>query len=263
MSPTLAELQRAVGRSLLHGPDEGAAAWVVADGLDASARLNVYRNTATSVLATALRLAFPAVGRLVGSEFFKGAARLFGREAPPRSAWLDAYGAGFADFLARLPQAAAVPYLADVARLEWQINLVLHAPDAKPLDPARLAQLDEAALARLRLQPHPAVRLQRCAGPADTIWRAVLDQDDQALRAVNPDAGPVWLLVQRTGDGIAVVRLPEGEWQVTEALFAGEPLGQVLGHGFALFANHLACGRFADIVTMPADADAPFAGELP
>ena len=166
-APTLLELQHAMRHSLLHCAGQDASAYVRADGLAAGERLGIYRNTASSVLATALHLSFPAVRYLVGPEFFEGAARLFAADAPPASAWLDEYGADFPEFLAQLPQAAALAYLPDVARLEWQFNLVLHAPDAQPLALASLAQLKEIELAQLRFAPHPAARLLRCEFPAD------------------------------------------------------------------------------------------------
>ena len=255
-TPALLELQRAMQRSLLEGFDEDVSAYVVADGLNAHARLGIYRNTCASVLATALRLAFPAVQHLVGPEFFEGAAGLFVAQTPPRSAWLDEYGAEFPDFLHRLPQAASVPYLADVACLEWHVNLVLHAPDAPPLDIARLTALDEAGQAELRFQSHPAVRLLRCEFPADVIWRAVLERDDRAMEAVNLADGPVWLLVHRTRSGIDVVRLGECEWRFTAALFSGKSLSAALEEAlcddaYAVLATHLARGCLADVGVIP------------
>ena len=149
-----------------------------------------------------------------------------------------------------MPQTASVPYLADVARLEWRVNCVLHAPDSLPLDLAHLAQLEEDALAALRLQRHPATRLLRCAYPADVIWRAVLEQDDRALRAVRLADGPVHLLVQRVAEGVDTLRLSPDEWRIFRALFAGEPLGHALARapetdGFTLVSALLARGCFA------------------
>ena len=253
-TPSLAELQRAMRQSLLEGADadanEEAAAVVLADGLDPRARLNIYRNTAEGVLVNALRLAFPAVQRLVGADFLEGAAHRFVRSAPPRSAWLDEYGAQFPAFLAQMPQLSSVPYVVDVAGLEWQVNSVLHAPDVPPLDPACLARLDEEALGALRLSPHPAARLLRGDSPADAIWRAVLQQDDAALRAIELADGTVHLLVQRVPDGVDTLRLSAGEWRISEALFAGEALGAALARapevdGFALIGAYLARGCFA------------------
>lgn len=267
-SPTLAELQHAVRCHLL-GTADGASAWIVPDGFAAGARVSIYRNTATTVLVNAIRLAFPAIQRLVGAECFDGAARRFIDASPPDSAWLDQYGATFPAFLAQLPEVAPIPYLADVAHLEWQVNGVLHAPDTPALEVVRLASLDEGALGALRLSPHPAVRLGHYAFPADAIWRAVLEQDDSAMRAIRLDDGPVNLLVQRTARGIDVVRLSEGEGErrVATALFAGETIRDALSlaphmDGYALLATLLARGCFAEFASAP-DAGTHSGGSTP
>ncbi|GAC1435652.1 MAG: DNA-binding domain-containing protein [Burkholderiaceae bacterium] len=251
--PTLLELQRAIEQSMLHQLDGDLSAYVIADGLDSGTRLGIYRNTCKSVLATALALSFPAVRHLVGVDFFEGAARLFAAEAPPHSALLDEYGADFPEFLAQLPQAASLPYLAEVARLEWQVNIALHAADALPLDIARLAQLPEAALAQRRFRSHPAAKLLRCDFPADAIWHAVLERDDGAMAAIDLAEGPVSLLVHRTEFGVDMVRLSESQWRFTAALFSGQPLHAALedvpcADAQAVLAAHLARGCFTDEV---------------
>ena len=244
-APTLIELQHAIRHSLQGGVDGDASAFVINEGLDPGARLNIYRNTSVGVLVKALQLAFPAVQHVVGPEFFEGAARLFAAEAPPRSAWLDEYGADFPQFLAQLAQAASVPYLPDLARLEWKVNLVLHAADAEPLEIARLATLGEAELEDLCFEPHPAAQLLRCEFPADAVWNAVLERDDDAMATIDLADGPVWLLVQRTHGDVQVVRLSEPEWRVAAALFSGQPLGAALAAAscaepHTLLAAHLA-----------------------
>jgi len=249
-APSLLELQRAMRASLVRREDRDAAAHVLADGIDPAARLGVYRNTFASVLTRALRLSYPAAERLVGAEFFEGAVRAFIEEQPPRSACLDDYGAGFADFLARFAPAASLEYLPAFSRLEWAVNRALHAPDAEPLDVAALAALTEKDLGRVRLTPHPSASLVHAGHPVDAIWRAVLARDDAALAAIDPAAGPVWLLVHRAEAGVEVNRLSEGAWRFTGALFAGRPLHQATEEApcaerQVLLAEHLAAGRFA------------------
>lgn len=252
-NPTLLELQCGMQKSLRQGADEDMSAYVIADELDLEERLDIYRNTCVSVLATALRLSYPIVQYLVGPEFFEGVARLFADQASPRSALLDEYGADFPEFLAQLPQAASLPYLPDVARLEWHVNIVLHAQDAPPLEVARLVQLNEAELVQLRFEPHPAAKLLRCEFPADAIWHAVLERDDSAMTAIDLADGPVWLLVHRTESGINVVRLGEGQWRYTAALFSRQPLHAALeeapcADAHALLAAHLIRGCFTDVL---------------
>ncbi|WP_322025838.1 DNA-binding domain-containing protein [Burkholderia sp. BCC1977] len=264
--PTLADLQQAI-RARLHGTANDAPTWIVSDGFLPDARLAIYRHTMTAVLVNALRLAFPAVQSLLGAECFEGAARRFIDVAPPDSAWLDEYGAALPAFLAALPETRSIPYLADVAQLEWHVNSVLHAPDAPTLNLARVATLDEAALGRLRLRAHPAVRIASLAFPADAIWRAVLDRDDAAMDAIRLDDGPVHLLVRRTAEGIETVRLDDGEYRITAALFAGATVHDALSvapdtDALTHFATLLARATFSD--TLPAsDAAAGSEGSPP
>lgn len=251
-TPTLLELQHALRRALLAGDDDAARAEVVADGIEPAQRLAVYRNGFASRLVAALRLTYPAVQRLVGEAFFDAAARVFAFEQPPRAAWLDEYGAEFADFLARFPPAASLAYLPDVARLEWAVSRALHAPEAEPLDAGRLLGLDEAQRATVRFVPHPSLGLLRAESPADEIWRAVLERDDAALAAIDPASGPAWLLVERRGGEVAVSRMSEAAWRFTIELCAGRALCDALEavRGLevdAVLAQHLAAERFVAI----------------
>lgn len=257
--PTLLEVQGAVARDLIAG-DDGGAEYIVADGIAGAARLNVYRNTLIGGLTTALRLAYPAVFRLVGAPFFESAARIFIAAQPPTSACLDDYHPAFADFLDEFPPAVAIAYLAGVARLDWAANRALHAPDAAALDPVRLGALDPAEQARVRFMPHPSVGLVRAEQPVDAIWRAVLAQDDAAMAAIDLGTGPVHLLVQRRDDGPTVSRLDEGAWRFTALLCAGCSLQDAIDAAgdtdvSALLAIHLTNGVFTDFTIGDAGTD--------
>jgi len=251
-APTLLELQCAVRRDLLGLSDGDASGYVVPDGLAPQARLAIYRNTANSTLLTALRLTYPAVQALVGSEFFEGAARLFIEQHPPLNAQLDSYGATFPDFLAQMPEAASLIYLPDTARLEWAVNEALHAPDAKPLDLRRLEQLDAADMHVVRFLPSPAARVLESPFPVDAIWHAVLSRDDSALANINLSADPVCLYIHRGPSGVEVNRMAEGQCRFTAALIAGRPLHDALvdvpdAETSVWLAHLLASGCFVDI----------------
>jgi len=135
------------------------------NGSDPAQRFAVYRNNVIVSLVDALADSYPVVQALVGEDFFRAMAAEFARGNPPRSPVLAWYGAGFADFVADFPPAAGLPYLADVARLEWLRVEAWHAADADPLPLAEVGAClaDEAALPALRLTLHPALRLLRSA----------------------------------------------------------------------------------------------------
>jgi hypothetical protein len=249
--PTLHEWQTAMRRSLVDN-DQASAAAMLAARIPPE-RLDIYRNTFVMTVTKALHLCYPAIEKLVGEAFFEGAAQLFMIEHPPRVAWLDQYGEGFPGFLRTFGPAASVCYLHDVARLEWAVHCSLHAQEAEPLDPATLATVAPELQGRIRLIAAPSLALLRLSYPADTIWRAVLLGDDEALARIAFDCGLVHLLIERRASGVEVTRLDRRSWQFLARLSAGDPLELVLANvqGDSAFdsasavAEHLAAGRFS------------------
>jgi hypothetical protein len=242
--PALLELQRSMREQLLGGKPPQ-------DEL-----LGIYRNTMLSTLVTALQLSFPAVRRIVGDDFFEASAREFIGSNAPDSACLNDYGEQFPEFLVRFAPAATLAYLPDVARLEWAVNRALHAPDCTILDLRQLSTLGESALAGVSFRVHPSLTLLRLQFPADVIWRAVLEQDSEAMAGVDLRAGPVHLLIERNADGVQVRSLAPSAWQFTQRLVAGVPLYIAFGelpqpheHINVLLADHLAAGRFIDFAS--------------
>jgi hypothetical protein len=249
-------VQTALRKSLVDRSD-GEAAAMLAEHVPAD-RLDIYRNTFITGVTKALRLSFPAVHRLVGDKFFAAAADFFISANPPRSAYLDEYGADFPQFLEQFPPAATLAYLPDVARLEWAVSRAIHASDREPLALPELAALAPQDQGRVRFAPHPSIGLLRVSYPADVIWRAVLDCDDGALAALDLYPAPVHLLVQRLPAGVEVMRLDESEWRFAAALCAGQPLQAALGEATgvdatALLATHLVAGRFVGFTTAAQD----------
>lgn len=263
--PALLETQRALSAQLL-GSQAAAleAAALSHNGL--ALRLSIYRNTCVSTLVNALRLSYPAVQRLVGGDFFEAAARQFIDSQRPHSAYLNDYGGAFAQFLSEFAPAATVPYLGEVAQLEWAVNCALHAAECVGLDLSRLAALDQALLPRVCLVPHPGMSLLQFKVPADLIWRAVLDQDQDAMASIDLASAPIWVLIERDEAGVQVRRLSHSHWTFSARLCAGVPFYQSLADAAdaqlnALLAQHLASGRFIDFRLTDLNPTAQSAGE--
>ena len=184
-------------------------------------RFGVYRNNVYASLIDALASHFPVTVRLVGDAFFRAMARVYVEKDPPRSAVLIRYGASFADFVAHFPPAGAVPYLADVARLEWAWHAAYHAPDAAPLSFAALTEV-APSVEGATLVLHPSLAVVRAAYPVVTIWQiaSAEGQDEPArLPADGEDA-----LVVRPKLDVEVRRLPEGGAVFVLALKSGATL---------------------------------------
>lgn len=251
--PTLHDVQEAMRGHVLRS-EAGIAAMIAGGAVPE--RLDVYRNTVILTLTRALRLAFPAVHKLVGEAFFEAAAGIFIADHPPHAACLDLYGAEFPAFLERFEPARSLSYLPEEARLEWAVNRALHAPDLPAMDLGGLGTMTESEVAGLRLTPHPSVTWLESTSPADLIWRAVLSGDNDALAAIDVSAGPVHLLIERGQSGIAVHRIDPDSWQFGSRLAAGETLGEMIAATPAIdatsaLAAHLAAGRFISFRLSP------------
>jgi hypothetical protein len=112
------------------------------------------------------------VQRLVGDAFFNGMARAFMAVSLPSSPLIFAYGDDFPDFIASFAPAAALPYLADTARLEAQWTRAYHAADMLQLTVEAMAAVTPERLGIVALTPHPAAALVRSDYAIGTIWQA-------------------------------------------------------------------------------------------
>ncbi len=139
------------------------------DGQPSQKRFSVYRNNVMVSLIDALAANFPVIQRLLGEEFFAGAARVFITERPPVIPMLFLYGEDFAEFLASFEPVAEYPYLADVARYEYAWLQSYHAKDAAILDGNELAAIAPELVGQTRFVIHPASCLLRSSWPAATI----------------------------------------------------------------------------------------------
>jgi putative DNA-binding protein len=92
----------------------------------------VHRETTLAALTHALESIYPSCLRIVGPEFFRAMARRFAGEVPSTSPDLNDYGESFAEWLAIFPPARELPYLPDVARLDWALHRARHAPAGVP-----------------------------------------------------------------------------------------------------------------------------------
>lgn len=226
---SLRELQSGFRAALLAGDEQHIAPHVVGDGLGASARLAVYRHHVFTSLTAALESTYPMVCRLVDRRFFGWVADGYIRAHPPAGPCLFEYGAEFPAFVAAFEACAHLPWLADVARLEWAMTVAQHAPDAVPLDPETWRTLAPAALARLTLPFDPSITLLQSAWPIDAIWRA---NQPGANGDVDLDAGAARLQVRRLGDDVVFHTLPPATFALRAALAAGRTLEDAVTQAF-------------------------------
>lgn len=190
-------------------------------------RFGVYRNNVYVSLINVLEGRFPAVARLLGEEFFKATARVFVERHPPVSPVLMRYGGEFPGFLGSFEPVDDLPWLADVAWLEWAWNLAYHAADLDPVAPEALNAIDPATAEDLCFEFHPAVQLIRSDYPVVSIWSE--HSKDGEPKQIDAGAGGEDGLIVRPGLAVEVRHLPPGGAAFVAALANGEKLGEAAG----------------------------------
>ncbi len=220
-----AAFSRGLTNPALDAPDDVVAT----PGKGVVKRYNVYRNNVTVSLIDALAAVYPAVQRITGVEFFRAMARFHVRATPPVSPLLFEYGRDFPSFIETYEYARDLPWLADTARIERAWLDAYHAADARPLEAAALASVNQSALAQVRFVPHPAARIVRSRYPAVAIF-ATNRMDGPVTPLNSSDAEDA--LITRPDDDVMVSLLPAGGAAFLVALLEGEPLGAAVQSAF-------------------------------
>lgn len=186
-------------------------------------RYNIYRNNVFAGLTGVLEARFPAVCRIVGEEFFRGFARQFIVEHPPQSPALVFYGGTFPAYIRASEHCEDVPYLGDVAQIEWELHRCTHAADDVILtaeDLARIASSPEATV--LRLAASTAVVSSQY--PAFSIWRA--NASAQSTGSLRVEARSEITLITRRDLRCEAFLMPPGGAVFAQSLASGGTLAE-------------------------------------
>ncbi|MET0334612.1 MAG: DNA-binding domain-containing protein [Rhizobacter sp.] len=201
--------------------------------------LEAYRANAGASAERALATAFPTVHALVGDDSFASLARAFWHACPPECGDLAMFGAGLPGFIAQSEQLADVPYLADVARVDWSLAEAERAPDVDA-EPATLALLTETDPAELLLALMPGTVVIASDYPVASLWKAhqandeadaARDQVRASLESGEGECAVVW----RQGWRGQVIAVDAATARWMQSLLREEPLSSALlaaGDGF-------------------------------
>jgi hypothetical protein len=227
--PSLADLQRWVKSRVRPTGDapSGAPLDILNPqrGTPGAERLAVYAGGYVARIRHALAEAYGAIRRVAGERAFTELARGYAERHPSRDYNLSLAGRHLPEFLEGWPLTATLPFLPDLARLEWLVRQAFHAFEEPPLDPRRFAQLPLEDWGRARLVFQPSVGLIRSAWPILDIWAA----RTQPRSAVDIDLvhRPQRVLVFRQQLEVRCELLDERQHAVLAGLLAGRPLGAV------------------------------------
>jgi hypothetical protein len=221
----LAALERAFAAALTtQSVDDADVSAFTGPAARVRRRLSYYRGNVQVNARKALASAYPICAKLVGDEFFDGLAFEYAVRVPSRSGDLNEYGADFPTFLDDFAPIAQVPYLPDVAHLEWRVHRAHYAADAPPLDIAWLATVPADRFDALTVALHPACALIESRWPLARLWDVHQPGFDGPFD-VDFDAGPDRVLVYRPAFRVQVASLDAGSFAFLGVALSGASLG--------------------------------------
>ncbi len=207
--------------------DAGAAShaqrWLAGGAGLIERRLAIYRANVAASATKALAAAYPVLRQVVGETFFDGLARTYLQLVPSTSGDLSDYGAAFSGFVSEFAHTQSLPYLPDLARLEWAVHRAYGAQDAQPWDKQRLASIAPARQSTIRFDWAAGTAIIDSDFPIARIW---LIHQPGFEGEFNVD----WsvrerVLVSREGFRVAVSALGAGDAAFIASSLAGSALG--------------------------------------
>jgi len=226
--------------------------------------LHSYQANAHAMAERALCAAYPVVTALLSAASMGQLARALWHAHPPERGDLTWWGACLAEFMAASPSLAELPWLADVARVEWALHQAEGAPDAVA-DLASLALLSTAEPTSLTLRLAPGLKLLQSAYHVMPVLQAHRQPTALAQRTALEQLGDEWcpegsehVVVWRVGHRPSEARVatPTEFAFLTHAL-AGLPVWSALDAGAIDLPSWLPEALRTGLVLGMATAQAP------
>lgn len=219
----LSKFQQEMGSTLLDPLGKLPSGLETYTKQQAERRLAIYRNNIFGSLIDVLRSAYAVTALVVGNDFWLEMTRAFIRTHPPRETHLLTYGAELPKFIDSTSQ-VRLPYLGDLARLEWARIEAYHAADADGINVADLKTITPENIPNLCFSLHPSARLVDSSYPVQSIWEAH-DLATGTARPITANESEK-LLVLRPQGMVQIFRLTSGECVFLKEISSGECLAK-------------------------------------
>jgi hypothetical protein len=188
-------------------------------------RLQVYADGYFGRLHDNLAEDFDTVFRTLGAERFQPMISAFLQECPSRTHTVSDVGRGLPDFLRHRYRGAQIPYLADMAALDWAVNASFFADDLPALDVSRLPQVAPESWSEARFGLDASVHLLRSRWSIDDAWEHK-DWDPRVIaRKVVENSR--YILVYRKDEEVWVEEVGEIACLMLESMRAGRSLAEL------------------------------------
>ena len=243
MSHDLKTLQGAMAEKILDPTATIPLDWFEAlDGTDLGVRLDVYAEGYLVRVADSLVESFPALANILGASEMAMLTERYIAQLKDPSRNLNYIGRDLPNYLPRDSHSKSLPFLPDLARLEWAIAACFHEDHSECLDLERCSHWDALRWGRARMTFQPGTCVIRSQWPLLALRETRHQERNSIDLDLDLGGDECVVMISRLQFEVMVEAVDQQEAQAFERLNAGETLGAVM----AAFAKS---GRSAETVT--------------
>jgi hypothetical protein len=193
--------------------------------LSAEERLGLYQYSYFARLVECIADDYPVLAKALGESTFERIARGYIEAHPSTGPNLNRYSRRFSEFISKakmeIPHRA---FAADLARLEWSMVEVVHAPESGTLSLARLQELDADRWHLVRLPPAATLRFLEFSYPVNRFLQAMRNGEGPKI----PEAAWSATAIYRQRYTIWRMDFTRAMAGVLSALLGGRTLGEAM-----------------------------------
>ena len=187
--------------------------------------LQIHRNNFIMGVTESLCATYQHTLALVGEAFFNAVTRQFILQHPPHENNMMTYGLGFSDYLGALAQLKSLPYVAEMARFEWLLELTTNKPvQTSLIDLAQLALVEPQQLETITFQVITQVSLFSSEQNVQHLYRMIINNNVEQSDLNKP----CFIALKKQVDfSVELISLNKDEFLLLEQIIQEKSLGQI------------------------------------
>lgn len=188
-------------------------------------RLGAYQHGYPARIKLAIEEVFEAVTHVMGKKTFEELVHDYAASYPSKQYNLSLAGEHFAYYLKQSPIHFKLPFLSDLALLEWKAQEAFHAHDQKPIDPPKLQNIPPEDWEFVKFIFQPSIRLVESEWPILDVWEARKDPIENF--DINMTNRGQKIVISRNGYKVRLERVDALQFYALQELLEGKTLGQM------------------------------------
>lgn len=186
-------------------------------------RLPVYAGGYRARTRESLAESFEAIANVIGDKQFGELSKAYAQNFPSHDYNLSLMGRHLPEFLIKYSLTEKLPFLPDLAILEWCVALAFHAKLNPPVDPSMLNKVSINEWDKARFSFQPSVFVVRSSWPIGDIWETRAKPREEI--DIDIASRPQNLLIFRDQFRVICKLVDVTQAEILQLLLDGQPLG--------------------------------------